>query len=235
MPPVRQDRVCNGVLVGRVTRLTARLRVSMDENQFTLFPQPSPTLPEGFAYRPDVISADEESRLLAEIARLPFQEFQFHGFEGKRRVVSFGWRYDFSEHRPLPADPIPPFLLEAWRKVQEASGFVLPRLEQVLVSEYAPGAPIGWHKDRPVFGNVVGLSLASACRFRLRRADGEERWERVSLLVEPRSAYLLSGAARWTCEHSIPPVEQLRYSITFRNRRSEDRTVQGRARRTVAP
>jgi alkylated DNA repair dioxygenase AlkB len=193
----------------------------MPGDQLTLFSPPAFFLPEGFAYRPDVISPDEESRLLAEIVSLPFKEFQFHGFEGKRRVVSFGWRYDYSEHKALPADPIPPSLTEVCRKVQATSGFVLPALQQVLVTEYAPGAPIGWHKDRPVFGDVVGLSLASRCTLRLRKAEGRGKWQRVSLRLEPRSAYLLAGAARWEWEHSIPPVESLRYSITFRNRRSD--------------
>ena len=111
--------------------------------------------------------------MLAKLERLPFKEFQFHGFEGKRRVVSFGSRYDFTERRALPADPIPLFLLEVCHRVQAVSGFTLRNLEQVLVSEYAPGAPIGWHKDRPVFGNVMDLSLASPCTFRLRRSDGD--------------------------------------------------------------
>ena len=88
---------------------------------------------------------------------------QFRGFEGKRRIVSFGWRYDYNDHKILPADPIPTFLLEVYRTIQATSGFVLCELQQVLVSEYAPGAPIGWHKDRPVFGDVMGLSLASSC------------------------------------------------------------------------
>lgn len=190
----------------------------MPVDQLSFFAPPLATLPEGFDYRPDVISPDVESRLLAEIAPLPFKEFQFHGFEGKRRVVSFGWRYDFSEEKAVPADPIPPFLLEVFRKVQGITGFAVPDLEHVLVTEYAPGAPIGWHRDRPVFGNVMGLSLASACTFRLRKSDGNGHWQRVSLRVEPRSAYVLSGPARWQWEHSIPPVETLRYSITFRSR-----------------
>jgi alkylated DNA repair dioxygenase AlkB len=202
----------------------------MSGNQFTLFP-PSHLLSEGFAYHPEVISPDEETRLLAEIAPLPFKEFQFHGFEGKRRVVSFGWRYDFSEHKALPADPIPPFLRELCSKVQAASGFVVPDLQQVLVTEYAPGAPIGWHKDRPVFGNVMGLSLGSPCTFRLRKSVGDGQWQRVSLCLEPRSAYLLAGSARWSWEHSIPPVDALRYSITFRNRGAEDRSVAAGRRR----
>jgi alkylated DNA repair dioxygenase AlkB len=193
--------------------------------QPSLFPfSPSSTLPPGFRYCPYVITPDDECRLLNRIADLPFKEFQFHGFEGKRRVVSFGWRYDFSEHKALPADPIPDFVLELHRKVQAASGFALPDLAQVLVTEYAPGAPIGWHKDRPFFDDVMGLSLASACNFRLRKSLDEGKWRRVSLRLEPRSAYLLQGAARREWEHSIPPVESLRYSLTFRNLRSRAAT-----------
>jgi alkylated DNA repair dioxygenase AlkB len=192
----------------------------MAVNQPTLFDLSlSGALPEGFAYRPEVISPEVESRLLAEIARLPFQPFQFHGFEGKRRVVSFGWRYDFSAHKALPADPIPSFLREVCYEVQAASGFVLPCVEQVLITEYAPGAQIGWHKDRPVFGSVMGLSLAAPCRFRLRKVAAYGTWERVSVSLGPRSAYLLAGPARWTWEHSVPPVDALRYSITFRTLR----------------
>ena len=192
----------------------------MPGSQLSLFSPPSVSLPVGFAYHPHAIPVDEQERVLAEIAPLPFKEFQFHGFAGKRRVVSFGWRYDYTEHKALPAEPIPPFLRELCRDIQDSTGFALPELEQVLVTEYAPGTTIGWHKDRPVFGNVMGLSLASPCTFRLRKSNGEGRWARVSLRLEPRSAYFLAGEARWNWEHSIPPVEGRRYSITFRNRRA---------------
>jgi alkylated DNA repair dioxygenase AlkB len=189
--------------------------------QPSLFPMPvDPALPPGLLYCVDVITPEDERCLLDRIANLPFKEFQFHGFEGKRRVVSFGWCYDFGDHKALPADPIPDFLLEIHRKVQAASGFALPNLAQVLVTEYAPGAPIGWHKDRLFFDHIMGLSLASACNFRLRKSVDKGKWRRVSLRLEPRSAYLLQGAARREWEHSIPPVESLRYSVTFRNLRS---------------
>src|SRR5437764_5671555 len=98
----------------------------MHGNQFMLVAPPSIGLPEGFAYKPEVISPAEESRLLAEITRLPFKEFQFHGLEGKRRGVSFGWRYDFSEEKRVPADPIPPWLLDTFRRGQGATGFEVP-------------------------------------------------------------------------------------------------------------
>jgi alkylated DNA repair dioxygenase AlkB len=190
----------------------------MTANQTSLFGVPyTPLLPEGFRYYPDAITAKDERRLLTEIAGLPFKEFQFHGFEGKRRIVSFGWRYDFGQHKALPTNPIPPFLREVCEKIQAASAFVFHGLEQVLVTEYAPGAPIGWHRDRPVFDDVMGLSLAAPCSFRLRKALSGGKWQRTSLRLEPRSAYFLSGPARWEWEHSIPPLEQLRYSLTFRN------------------
>jgi alkylated DNA repair dioxygenase AlkB len=192
----------------------------MRASQSSLFPLPSPDpLPEGFLYCADAITAEEENGLLAEIAHLPFEEFQFHGFEGKRRVVSFGWRYDFSERKALSTDPIPDFLFEVHRKLRAEAGFIHPDLAQVLVTEYAPGAPIGWHKDRPFFRDVMGLSLASACSFRLRKSLAAGKWQRVSVDLAPRSAYFLSGPARWEWEHSIPPVETLRYSLTFRNLR----------------
>ena len=185
---------------------------------------PLSDLPEGFRYKSDLIDIDVERYLIESMLALDFAPFQFHGFEGKRRVVSFGWRYDFSEHKALPAEPIPDFLLEMHRQVQAASGFALEDLAQAPVTEYAPGAPIGWHKDRPFFGDVMGLSLASACNFRLRKPLDKGKWRRVSQRLEPRSAYVLQGAARWQWEHSIPPVESLRYSVTFRNLLSRART-----------
>jgi alkylated DNA repair dioxygenase AlkB len=88
--------------------------------------------------------------------------------------------------------------------------------QQVLVTEYGPGAGIGWHKDLSVFGDVLGISLLSSCIFRLRRKTGKS-WELRKLIAEPRSVYLLRGPSRTEWEHSIPPVMKLRYSMTFRN------------------
>jgi alkylated DNA repair dioxygenase AlkB len=193
--------------------------VKRSDQQSLFSVTPAFPCPEGFTYCPDALSVDDERLLLSEIARLPFREFQFHGFEGKRRVVSFGWRYDYQENKTLRADPIPGFLIDTCRKVQDTSGFVLPDLQQTLVSEYSPGTPIGWHRDRPGFGKIMGLSLAAPCTFRLRKRESERRWQRVSRRLEPRSAYFLEGPARWEWEHSIPPVEEMRYSITFRNLR----------------
>lgn len=186
-------------------------------DQLTLFGG-STALPDGFRYAADVLTEDEERALLASVRALPFREFEFQGFVGKRRVVSFGWRYDFNEHALREADPIPDFLLAVREQAARFAGLEAATLQQALVTEYGAGAAIGWHRDRPVFGDVVGVSLLAPCTFRLRRKVGDG-WQRVSLVAEPRSAYLLSGIARSEWEHSIPPVDSARYSITFRSLR----------------
>jgi alkylated DNA repair dioxygenase AlkB len=179
----------------------------------------APAFPDGFAYQDDLIEPAAEAELLARIRALPFREFEFQGFTGRRRVVSFGWRYDFNTHRLEAAEPIPEFL-GAVRDAAASFAAVHPgALEQALVTEYGAGAAIGWHRDRAVFGDVVGVSLLSACTFRLRRQT-DDGWERVSLTARPRSVYLLRGIVRTEWEHSIPAVETLRYSITFRTRRA---------------
>jgi alkylated DNA repair dioxygenase AlkB len=178
----------------------------------------APAFPEGLRYEAELIDAREEQRLIAEFRDLDFNPFQFHGFTGKRRVVYYGWRYDFDGGGLKRADPIPPFLLPARALAAGFAGRDASALEQALITEYAPGATIGWHRDRPVFGDVVGISLNTACTFRFRRKVGE-RWERRAFIAEPRSAYRLGEAARDEWEHSIPAVAALRYSITFRTLR----------------
>jgi alkylated DNA repair dioxygenase AlkB len=172
-------------------------------------------LPEGLRYESEVVTRDQERDLLARIRALPFRAFEFRGYEGKCRVVSFGWRYDFTSRRLDPADDIPEFLFELRRRASAFAGVPASALQQASVIEYGPGAGIGWHRDKPVFCEVVGFSLLAPCLFRLRKGwDGG--WERVKLALAPRSAYLLSGRARTEWEHSIPPVTALRYSVTFR-------------------
>jgi alkylated DNA repair dioxygenase AlkB len=183
--------------------------------QAELFEKPS-ELPAGFCYRRELISPREERCLLACFQRLEFKPFEFHGFLGKRRIVSLGWRYDFNGGGLQKTDDIPDFLHPVRKKAASFAGLDPADLQQVLLTEYRPGAAIGWHKDRSVFGDVVGISLLSACTFRLRK-KADRRWERASVMLEPRSAYLLSGAARTDWEHSIPAVTNPRFSITFRN------------------
>jgi alkylated DNA repair dioxygenase AlkB len=181
--------------------------------------------PEGFRYAPGVISRAEEQRLACHIAELPLQEFLFQGFVAKRRVMSFGWRYDFERARFEQAERMPDFLLGLRARAAGFAGLEAEQLAHALVTEYAPGAQIGWHKDRPVFEDVIGVSLLSACTFRFRRRQGA-KWQRHSLEAEPRSMYLLRGLSRWDWEHSIPAVDTLRYSVTFRGLRRDD--VKGR-------
>jgi alkylated DNA repair dioxygenase AlkB len=178
-------------------------------------------LPPGLRYVGELISHAQEEDLVGRFQELEFNPFEFHGFLGKRRVVSFGWRYDFSGGGLQKADDIPRFLEPARKRAAAFAALKATDLQHVLVTEYQPGAAIGWHKDRAVFGDVIGISLVSACTFRLRRKAGAG-WQRASLALAPRSAYLLRGAARVEWEHSIPPVTELRYSITFRNFREHD-------------
>jgi alkylated DNA repair dioxygenase AlkB len=178
-------------------------------------------LPEGFRYQPELIGPEDEATLLAFVRELPFRDFEFHGYTGKRRVVSFGWHYDFSGRHLRKADDIPDFLLALRAHAAAFASLEPPALQHVLVTEYGPGAGIGWHRDKAVFGETVGVSLHSPCVLRLRRKAGVKRWERANITAEPRSAYLLSGPARMEWEHSIPPVGVLRYSITFRNLRED--------------
>jgi len=176
--------------------------------------------PAGFRYATEFISDAEERRLVEHLQRLEFKPFDFHGFLGKRRVVSFGWRYDFNGGGLTKTEDMPDFLLPLRERAAAFAGLQPTDLQQVLLTEYQPGAPIGWHKDRSVFGDVVGVSLLSACPFRFRRKAGA-RWERSSLVLAPRSVYLLHGPSRTEWEHSIPPVTEPRYSITFRNFRDK--------------
>jgi alkylated DNA repair dioxygenase AlkB len=172
--------------------------------------------PEGMLYAPEVISREEEHALLNHLPTLPFKEFEFHGFLGKRRVASFGWHYDFNGGGLGKAGAIPEFLLPVRERAARFAGLDPTALEHTLAIEYAPGAGIGWHKDRPAFDDVIGVSLLALCTFRLRRKTGA-KWERRTITAEPRSAYLLRGPARTEWEHSIPPVDALRYSVTFRS------------------
>jgi alkylated DNA repair dioxygenase AlkB len=165
------------------------------------------------------VSRAEEARLLDQVRSLAFKAFDFHGFTGNRRTVSFGWHYDFGQQNLMKAADVPGFLMSIRDQAAEFAGLAPAELEHALVIEYPPGAGIGWHRDKAAFGDVIGISLLSSCRFRLRRKAGAS-WQRAAFIAEPRSAYLLRGAARTDWEHSIPAMETLRYSITFRSLRA---------------
>lgn len=186
--------------------------------QDDLFGTPGPRLPEGLVYRNAVISPESERDLMTRFAALPFVPFDFHGFKGRREVLYFGWRYDFSRSRVEVAEPMPDYLEPVRAAAASLAGTAATDLVQVLINRYAPGAGIGWHRDRPQFGKVVGVSLGAEAPLRLRRVRSGG-WDRVSLPLAARSAYLLDGEARELWEHSLSPVGALRYSITFRTLR----------------
>jgi alkylated DNA repair dioxygenase AlkB len=170
--------------------------------------------PEGLRYAGEFIAPAIERKLIGQISALPLKPFQFGAYEGKRRVASFGFRYDYTLRRLQDAEPIPHWL-DPLIVMVEAFGGPSTRVAQVLCTEYDVGVGIGWHRDKPHFDRVFGLSLGSPCKFRFRRRVGE-KWQRYTLNAEPRSLYMMSGESRRVWEHSIPAVEAPRYSITFR-------------------
>jgi alkylated DNA repair dioxygenase AlkB len=161
---------------------------------------------------------------VTSVQDLEFSSVEMHGQVARRRVSHFGWRYGYSTTQIAPAAALPEFLLPLRGRAAALTGVEPEALVEVIVTQYPPGAPIGWHRDAPQFGDVVGVSLLGACRFKFKRGKGREAltWETV---LPPRSAYGLRGSARWAWQHSIPPVKTLRYSITFRTLRQARRSA----------
>jgi len=185
----------------------------------------SPQLPHGLVYRSEFLSPAEESSLLAAFHDLPFREATFQQYLARRRVVRFGMVHDEDEDQWLPGEPLPPFLEPIRMKVARWVDVSADAFVHALATEYRPGTPIGWHRDSPEYGFVVGISLANACRMRFRPLDApSSRTSVVALDLEPRSAYVMQGPIRWAWQHSIPPTRALRYSITFRTRADGVRT-----------
>ena len=189
----------------------------------------TPDTPPGFAYRDSFISPEEEASLVDEIGRVEFADFEMRGVVAKRRVAFFGATYDAGDaHTPA----IPGFLRPLMTRAAAWAGIETDAFAMALVNEYRAGAPIGWHRDAPQYDIVAGISLLSPCRMRFRpyvspgtpAPPGSRRTATHEVLLAPRSAYLLTGESRNAYEHSIPPVAELRYSITFRTLRA------GRAR-----
>ncbi len=179
-------------------------------------------MPEGLRYAPDFINESEEAELVRQLEFLDFRPFEFHGFKGKRETVSFGWSYRFDGSGLAETAPIPEWLLPVRARAAAFAGLAADALEHVLLIRYGEGAGLGWHRDRPVFGAVIGISLLSPAPLRFRRKTGA-KWERFTLPAAPRSIYALSGPARSEWEHSLTPVAALRYSITFRTLRERPR------------
>ena len=177
-------------------------------------------LPPGFVYRPDFISTDEERDLLVHFQSLAFAPFQYLQYTAKRRVVVYGWDYDFTSKKTSTTAPIPEFLFPLRERTAALVDVTPDELVEAVINEYPPGAPIGWHRDVPQFDIVAGISLASPCRMRFRPYKKEGK--PVAIVLEPRSAYILRGDARWKWQHSIPEVKELRYSVTFRTLRAKN-------------
>ena len=184
-------------------------------SQLALFEDEAFAGPEGLSYAREFVANEVERELIARVAELPLKPFQFGAFEGHRRVKSFGFRYDYTLQKLTESDPIPDWLKDVACSVERFGTLSEGGIRQVLCTEYEAGVGIGWHRDKRHFKEVFGLSLRSACKLRFRRRHGD-KWERFSLPAEPRSLYLMQDEARHDWEHSIPAVDGLRYSITFR-------------------
>lgn len=172
-------------------------------------------------YRRDFLDDATEADLLRTISGLPFGAAQYRQYTAKRRTVSFGASYDFTTNRPLPAPPVPEWLWPLREEVAAWLGLPAVDFAFALVTEYQPGTQLGWHRDVPNFETVVGVSLAGVARMRFRPWPPGDTPRRAALVVDlqPRSAYVLRGEARWRWQHAISPTKQLRYSITFRTAR----------------
>lgn len=198
---------------------------------------PQPTLfdsdsegPTGFKHSTDFLSEEEEKALVRDIEGIELSRVEMRGGVAKRRTAHFGWTYGYEARTAGPGVPIPAFLLPvrarsaAWAKIAPDD------LGEALITEYPAGAGIGWHRDAPMFGDVIaGISLLSACRMKFRpyvspkdlTVGRAPRRATHEVLLPPRSGYLITGVARREFEHSIPETEALRYSITFRTLRSQ--------------
>ena len=181
-------------------------------------------LPDGFHYRPEFVSPTEEQGLLRRISQIEFSQVEMRGVIARRRTAHYGWTYAYDNRTGVPGAPIPEFLLPLRERTAHWLGVEAEMLAEALLTEYPPGAPIGWHRDAPMFGDVAGISLGCASRMKFRpyvsprdlRGTDLRRRTTHELELAPRSAYLITGVARKGFEHSIPPVEGTRYSITFR-------------------
>ena len=184
-----------------------------------------PVIP-GLQLRENFVSEKEEVELVARLEALGLSPFRFQGWTGKRLTRSFGWRYDFEDASFIEAEPIPDWLHPLRERAASLAGLGADDLPHALIIRYDPGAGIGWHRDRPQFEKVVGISLAAptVMRFRQRAASG---FRRAKVELAPRSAYVLSGEVRSDWEHSIAAHAALRFSITFR-------TLSEKGRRLVA-
>jgi alkylated DNA repair dioxygenase AlkB len=191
----------------------------------TLFDAPA-QVPDGFIYREGFVSEAEEQELMEEIRNVQLEAFKYYRFTGKRRTASFGWQYEFGASAITEAPEMPDFLLPLRTRAGKVFSTDPNSLVQTSIIEYSTGSPIGWHRDIPQFGIVIGISLGATCRMRFRkfrrvRSKKLGRDEVLSIELHPRSIYLMSGASRELWQHSIPPVKALRYAIMMRTLRAK--------------
>ena len=172
----------------------------------------------GLVLVPDAVGVAQEDALCARIDAAPLAPFEFGQWRGKRLTTHYGRAYDFARGRLTEAPPLPDWLLALRGKLAPLAGLDPAALEAALLIRYDRGAGIGWHRDRPQYGEVLGLSLGADCTLRLRRRT-EAGFERRSVPLPARSLYRLSDEVRWDWEHSIVPLEETRRSVTFRTLR----------------
>jgi alkylated DNA repair protein (DNA oxidative demethylase) len=187
-----------------------------------------PPVPDGLLYQPDFVSRDEERDLVEHIGRLEFSQVEMRGAIARRRTVHYGWTYGYYARRTEPGPPLPEFLLALRARAATWAAIAAEDFVEALITEYPAAATIGWHRDAPMFGDVIaGISLLSASRMKFRLyvspkdvpPGSSPRRTTHEIDLAPRSAYLMTGPARRDFEHSIPAVAELRYSITFRTLR----------------
>jgi alkylated DNA repair dioxygenase AlkB len=191
-------------------------------SQIQLFPM-GPELPEGFIYKPQIISHQEEQSLVRATEQLNFAAVKMRDVVAKRRVAHFGRSYEYETAALTSAPPVPEFLLPLRQRVAEFAERDPEEFAEVLVTDYPPGAPIGWHRDAPAFDMIVGVSLLSECKMKFRPWPVEKlpskRTKPLTQILQPRSAYILRGPSRNRWQHHIPAGKERRLSITFRTLR----------------
>ena len=194
--------------------------------QADLFAALPPGLPDGMVYAPEFLSRDEEQHLVRLVAALPLREMNYKGYTARRRVASYGVSHDFAANQLRAADPLPAELEPLRGRVAQWLGVQPQAFTQVLVAEYRPGTPLGWHRDVPAFEDVVGVSLLgeAVMRFRPYPPDRARTSAALNLTIAPRSVYLLRGPSRWAWQHGVAPTAELRYSISFRTARQRGRS-----------
>ena len=190
-------------------------------SQASLFDTEETAFPPGMRFETDWLGADEEAALIEAIGALELREARYKQYTARRRVASFGGKFDYDNNRLLPAPPIPPAFEPLRQRVARWLGVAPALFSQMLVAEYAPGTPLGWHRDVPDFESIVGVSLSGEgeMRFRPYPPETARAADVRSLVLPPRSAYVLEGPARWQWQHSIVPTQVLRYSISLRTAR----------------